>query len=68
MDKVKIKKNKDKEINNNSISGNVTNFSLNQSGNNVVISFNYSWALNGAEPYINGSNQLMLFSMVPKMT
>jgi hypothetical protein len=48
------------EINNNSVSGTVTNFSattVNSTG--ITISFDYTWSLNGAEPYIRSDNTTM---------
>lgn len=52
------------DINNNSVSGTVTNFSatsINYTG--ITIQFDYTWSKNGAEPFISESNQLNLFSV-----
>ena len=52
------------EINNNSVSGTVTNFSattINATG--ITISFNYSWSKNNAEPYIKSSGSLEFMSV-----
>jgi hypothetical protein len=52
------------DINNNSVSGTVTNFSATTvSYTGITIQFSYSWSLNGAEPFISLSNQLNLFSV-----
>jgi hypothetical protein len=51
------------DINNKSVSGTVTNFVAVKSGANIVITFNYSWSKNGAEPFISQSNRLSLLSV-----
>ena len=51
------------DINNNSVSGDVTNFSLSKSGPNINVTFDYVWNKNGAEPYIYPTNSLHLFSV-----
>ena len=56
------------DINNNSVSGTVTNFSattVNSTG--ITISFDYTWALNGAEPYIRSDNANMSILSVHMM-
>lgn len=52
------------DINNNSVSGTVTNFtgtSITSSG--ITMSFDYTWSLNGAEPFIDESNLYNLLSV-----
>lgn len=52
------------EINNNSVSGTVTNFSattINATG--ITVSFNYTWSKNGAEPYIKSNDSLEFMSV-----
>lgn len=45
------------EINNNSVSGTVTNFTgTSVSSSSITISFDYTWALNGAEPFVRSNN------------
>lgn len=51
------------DINNNSVDGDVTNFALGKSGPNINVTFDYVWNKNGAEPYIDSSNNLHLFSV-----
>lgn len=51
------------DINNNSVSGTVTNFVATLASNIVTVGFDYTWALNGAEPFINDNGDLMLFSL-----
>lgn len=60
------------DINNNSVSGTINNFtttSVNSTG--LTISFDYTWALNGAEPFImdNGlTSVLSVHMMEPSLT
>ena len=52
------------DLNNNSVSGTVTNFTgttFNATG--VTFSFNYTWALNSAEPFVNDFNNLNFMSV-----
>ena len=52
------------DINNNSVSGTVTNFtgtSISTTG--MTISFNWSWTKNGAEPFISESGNINLLSV-----
>lgn len=52
------------DINNNSVSGTVTNFtgtSISSSG--ITISFNYTWALNGAEPFVDENGNYSFLSL-----
>ena len=51
------------DVNNNSVSGEIHNFYAVKSGNNVLVTFNYTWYKNGAEPYIDSSNNLHLISL-----
>ena len=53
------------DINNNMVSGNVTNFAVTYTNNNqsLVISFDYSWALNSAEPSFLKNGQLSVLSL-----
>lgn len=51
------------EINNNGVSGDVTNFDLAKSGPNINVTFDYVWNKNGAEPFIDSSSNLHLFSV-----
>jgi hypothetical protein len=51
-------------INNNSVSGTVTNFtgtSISSSG--ITMSFNYTWSLNGAEPFVDDSGDYNILSV-----
>jgi hypothetical protein len=58
------------DINNNSVSGTVVSFSATTvSASGITFSMDYTWLLNGAEPFIRNSNQLSLCSvhmMVPQ--
>ena len=59
------------DINNNSVSGTVTNFVAVKSGNNVSVTFDYTWSKNGAEPFISQSDRLSILSvhmMTPETT
>lgn len=60
------------DINNNSVSGTVTNFSATTvSYSSITFTFNYSWASNGAETFINQAGNLVLLSvtmMTPDLT
>jgi hypothetical protein len=52
------------DINNNSVSGTVTNFSATTvSYTGITIQFDYTWSLNGAEPFISQASDLNLFSV-----
>ena len=51
------------DINNNSVSGTVTNFIATKSGNNLDVTFDYTWIKNGAEPYIYNSTNLYILSL-----
>lgn len=51
-------------INNNSVSGTVTNFtgtSISETG--ITMSFNYTWSLNGAEPFVDDSGDYNILSV-----
>ena len=51
-------------INNNSVSGTVTNFTgTTSSATGLTISFNYSWSLNGADPFINEDGDYNILSV-----
>lgn len=51
------------DINDNSVSGTVTNFVAVFSGTNIQVSFTYSWSKNNAEPWIDDDGDLILFSV-----
>lgn len=51
------------DINNNSVSGTTSGFTASFTGSNINVSFNYTWSLNGAEPWVNQANELVLFSV-----
>ena len=52
------------DINNNSVSGNVTSFSATTvTSTGITFSYNSTWALNNAEPFIRNSNSLGIYSM-----
>lgn len=52
------------DINNNCVSGTVTNFSATTvSSTGITVSFNYTWLLNNAEPFIRNSNALAIYSI-----
>jgi hypothetical protein len=51
------------QINDNSVSGTTSAFTISFTGSNINVAFNYTWALNGAEPFINNSDELVLFSV-----
>lgn len=52
------------DINNNSVSGTVVSFSATTvSASGITFSMDYTWLLNGAEPFIRNSNQLSLCSV-----
>lgn len=51
------------DINNNSVSGTVTNFNATITTSQVSVSFDYTWSKNGAETFINDAGQLVLFSV-----
>jgi len=51
-------------INNNSVSGTVTNFTgTSISATGITMSFDYTWSLNGAEPFISESGDYNLLSV-----
>jgi hypothetical protein len=51
------------DINDNSVSGTVTNFNAVLTGSNIDVSFTYSWVLNNAEPFITDDNRLSILSV-----
>lgn len=52
------------DINNNSVSGTVTNFSATTvTYTGITIQFSYTWSLNGAEPFISQASEVNLFSV-----
>jgi hypothetical protein len=52
------------DINNNSVSGTVTNFTgTSISATGITISFNWTWSKNGAEPFISDSGNINLLSV-----
>jgi hypothetical protein len=52
------------DINNNSVSGTVTNFSATTvSYTGITVQFDYTWSLNGAEPFISQASEVNLFSV-----
>lgn len=52
------------DINNNCVSGTVTNFSATTANSTgITFSYNSTWALNGAEPFIRNSNTLAIYSI-----
>ena len=52
------------DLNNNSVSGTVTNFTgTTFTATGVTFTFTYSWSLNGAEPFVNDFNNLNIFSV-----
>jgi hypothetical protein len=59
------------DIKDNSVYGSISSFNAYLSGGNIVISFNYQWHLNNAEPFIGGNGQLNILSvhmMAPNTT
>ena len=51
------------EINNVSVSGTVTNFAATRSGTTgLTVSFNYTWASNGAITFVTQANELSILS------
>lgn len=60
------------DINNNSVSGTISNFSATTvSYSSITFSFDYTWASNGAETFINQAGNLVLLSvnmMTPDLT
>lgn len=46
-----------------SVSGTTSNFTASFTGSNINVAFDYTWALNGAEPWINNAGELVLFSV-----
>jgi hypothetical protein len=51
-------------INNNSVSGTVTNFTgTSISATGITMSFDYTWSLNGAEPFVDESGDYNLLSV-----
>jgi len=58
-------------VNENTITGSVTNFVSIFSGSVINVSFDYTWGLNGAEPFIREDGTMALFSvhmMEPSLT
>lgn len=52
------------DINDNSVSGTVTNFSATTfTSTSIVITFNWTWSKNNAEPFIASNGKLNLFSL-----
>jgi len=51
------------DINNNSVTGSTSSFTATLVGSNIVISFSYNWALNDADPFIDGANLLHILSV-----
>ena len=51
------------DINNNSVSGTVSNFTAVLSGSNINVSFDYTWSKNGAEPFIADNGNLNVLSV-----
>ena len=52
------------DINDNSVSGTVTNFSATTfNASSIVLSFDWTWAKNNAEPFIASNGKLNLFSL-----
>jgi hypothetical protein len=45
------------------VTGTVSNFTMTNSGSNLIVSFNYTWNLNTAEPFINNIGQISLLSL-----
>ena len=45
------------------VTGTVSNFTMSNSGSNVIVSFDYTWNLNTAEPFINNTGQLNVLSL-----
>lgn len=57
------------EINNNSVFGTVTNFTgTSVSSSSITISFDYTWSLDGAEPFIRSNNTQISIMSVHLMT
>jgi len=59
------------DLKENSVTGSVTNFVAVFSGSAVNVSFDYTWNLNGAEPFIREDGTMTLFSvhmMEPSLT
>lgn len=50
-------------INSNSVSGSISGFTTSFSGSNLVVSFNYQWLSNGAEPFIMADGKLAVLSV-----
>lgn len=51
------------ELKENNVNGVVSNFNFAFAGSNIDISFDYTWNLNGAEPYINNIGNLNVLSV-----
>lgn len=57
------------DINNNSVSGTCTNFTgTSVSSSSINISFDYTWALNNAQPFVNSNNTQISILSVHIMT
>jgi len=51
------------DINNNGVTGTISNLSGVFTGTSITISFDYTWALNNAEPFINDSGSINILSV-----
>ena len=51
------------DINNNAVTGDISNFSASLSAGNINLSFDFEWFKNGAEPFITSANKLNLLSV-----
>ena len=51
------------DINNNSVSGEISGFAASLYGGNIVFSFTYIWNLNGATPFIQQSGNISVLSV-----
>jgi hypothetical protein len=51
------------DLKENMVSGSTSNLSISASGSNIAISFNYTWLLNQAEPFINNEGDLNILSV-----
>ena len=50
-------------INNNGVTGTISNLTGVFTGTTITISFNYTWALNGAEPFVNDAGTTNILSV-----
>jgi hypothetical protein len=51
------------DLKENQVSGTVSGLTINASGANLVVTFDYQWLLNSAEPFITSDNKLNVISV-----